>query len=188
MSSSPPLNIVFIALSLHGQLNVYLATIECLLSLDGPDVSPLHIHLMTFDEAAKHAKKLSSLANGSRHTFTFDALGEHHLFDELSQTGTIDRHGPAVLFRRGGLKPYMYLADLMGFNPDRYIQIYRHILSIFHTIQPRIDLAVIDPIMSMGKDACKTAGVKWGILCPNSSFEFARFEQPALKGLWHYPA
>lgn len=183
-----PLNVVFIALSVSGQLNVHLATIEHMLTLGPTDSSPLHIHLLSFDPAEKHARAISARVKSDRNTLTFHSLGELMLFTEISHNGLIDRHGPATLLHKGGLKSYRFLAELFGFNPDLYVGVYERILEIFSSIKPKIHIAVVDLTMPIGMDACMTAGVRWGILCPNSGLELSKFDQPRLRGFWKYPA
>ncbi|KAI0339006.1 UDP-Glycosyltransferase/glycogen phosphorylase [Trametopsis cervina] len=187
MSSQETLNLVFIALSVSGQLNVHLATIEHLLSLDINQSPPLNVHLLSFEPAAKHSTRLSSSAK-PQHTFTFHSLGELKLFTEISHNGLIDRHPPAQLLKKDGLKSYRFLAELFGFNPELYVEVYEHILGILGTITPKVHIAVVDLTMPIGMDACMVAGVKWGILCPNSGMELAKHDQPFLKGFWKLPA
>lgn len=187
-SSTDPLNIVFIALSVSGQLNVHLATIEHMLSMGPADSPPLHIHLLSFDPAEKHARALSASHQSTRHRLSFHSLGELMLFTEISHNGLIDRHGPASLTRRGGLKSYRFLAELFGFNPTCYVDVYERVLGIFSLIKPKIHIAAIDLCMPIGMDACMTANVPWGILCPNSGLELSKFDQPMLKGFWKFPA
>ena len=187
MSALEPLNIVFISLSVSGQLNVHLASIEHLLSLNEEQSPPLHVHLLSFEPAAKHGTRLSASAS-SRHTFTFHSLGELMLFTEISHNGLIDRHGPAQLLKRGGLKSYRFLAELFGFNPERYVEVYENILSVLQATEPKVDVAVVDLTMPIGMDACMVAGVHWGILCPNSGLELAKHDQPLLRGFWKLPA
>ncbi|GJE93742.1 glycosyltransferase family 1 protein [Phanerochaete sordida] len=150
--------------------------------------TPLHIHLLSFDPAEKHARKLIASNHSTRNTLTFHSLGELMLFTEISQNGLIDRHGPAALLRKGGLKSYRFLAELFGFNPDCYVGIYERILEIMGIIKPRVHIAAVDLCMPIGMDACMTANVPWGILCPNSGLELSKHEQPMLKGFWRYPA
>ena len=182
------LNIVFIALSVSGQLNVHLATIEHMLSLELADSRPLHVHLLSFDPAEKYARSLITLENSTKNTLTFHSLGELTLFTEISRNGLIDRHGPATLLRRDGLKSYRFLAELFGFNPARYVGVYERILNIFSTIKPKIHIAAVDLTMPIGMDACMTANVPWGILCPNSGLELSKHDQPYLEGFWKFPA
>ncbi|EKM57054.1 glycosyltransferase family 1 protein [Phanerochaete carnosa HHB-10118-sp] len=110
------------------------------------------------------------------------------LFTEISQNGLIDRHGPATLLHKGGLKSYRFLAELFGFNPDCYVSVYERALEIFSTIKPKIHIAAVDLCMPIGMDACMTARVPWGILCPNSGLELSKHDQPMLKGFWKFPA
>lgn len=201
MVTQDPLNIAFIALSVSGQFNVHLATIEHMLSLSPSESPPLHLHLISFEPAAKRAHALAAshssgpstpspvngTANTSRNTLTFHSLGPLSLFTSISANGLIDRHGPASLFARGGLKSYRFLAELFGFNPELYVGVYEQILAIF-TEMGRVDVAVVDLTMPIGMDACQTAGVRWGILCPNSGLELSKFDQPRLKGFWKFPA
>jgi hypothetical protein len=187
MCSSEPLNIVFIALSVSGQLNVHLATIEYLLSHGHKQSVPLNVHLLSFNPAAKHGQRLSATAKAPN-TFTFHSLGELMLFTEISRNDLIDRHGPANLMKRDGLRSYRFLAELFGFNPERYVEIYKRILCILQAIMPKVHIAAIDLTMPIGMDACMVAGVRWGILCPNSGLELTKHEQPMLKGFWKLPA
>ena len=78
--------------------------------------------------------------------------------------------------------------SLFGFNPDCYVDVYERILGIFTMIKPKIHIAAIDLCMPIGMDACMTANVPWGILCPNSGLELSKFDQPMLKGFWKFPA
>jgi len=110
------------------------------------------------------------------------------LFTEISHNGLIDRHGPAHLFKRGGLKSYRFLAELFGFNPERYVEVYERILGFLGVIKPKVHVAAIDLTMPIGMDACMVAGIKWGILCPNSGLELSKHEQPFLRGFWKLPA
>ncbi|KAI0701956.1 hypothetical protein BC835DRAFT_144752 [Cytidiella melzeri] len=110
------------------------------------------------------------------------------LFTEISRNGLIDRHGPAELVKRGGLKSYRFLAELFGFNPERYVEVYERILAILKTIEPKVHIAVVDLTMPIGMDACIVAGVRWGLLCPNSGIELAKHDQPLLRGFWKLPA
>ena len=182
------LNIVFISLSVSGQLNIHLATIEHMLTL-GPDVCPpLRIHLISFDPAEKRARDLAANTPQSRHCLRFHGLGELTLFAETSQNGTIDRHGPARLVRKGGLRPYRYLAELFGYNPDHYIRAYERTVQILEEIKPRVHVAAVDTTMPMGMDACDATGVNWGVLCPNSGLELFKYQQPRLEGFWKHPA
>ena len=182
------LNIVFISLSVSGQLNIHLATIEHMLTL-GPERCPsLHVHLISFDPAEQRTRRITSLASQSRHDFTFHGLGELTLFTETSSAGVMERHGPVRLVRQGGLRPYYYLAELFGYNPDHYIRAYETIVSILRGMQPKVHVAAVDTTMPMGMDACETAMVNWGVLCPNSGLELFKLEQPLLEGLWKYPA
>jgi hypothetical protein len=185
-SNGDALNIVFIALSVSGQLNVHLATIQHMLS--APADSPLHIHLCSFDPAEKHAQSIIATAQPARNTLTFHSLGELLLFTEISHNGLIDRHGPATLLHKEGLKSYRFLAELFGFNPERYVAVYDRILEIFSSIKPKIHIAAVDLTMPIGMDACMTANIPWGILCPNSGLELSKYEQPLLKGFWKFPA
>lgn len=198
MVTQDPFNIAFIALSVSGQLNVHLATIEHMLSLSPSESPPLHFHLISFEPAAKRAHALAAshssgpstvngTANTSRNTLTFHSLGPLSLFTSISANGLIDRHGPASLFARGGLKSYRFLAELFGFNPELYVGVYEHILAIFKEMG-RVDVAIVDLTMPIGMDACQTAGVRWGILCPNSGLELSKFDQPRLRGFWKFPA
>ncbi|PSR78623.1 hypothetical protein PHLCEN_2v7370 [Hermanssonia centrifuga] len=189
MSNKMPdaLNIVFISLSVSGQLNIHLASIEHMLTLGPSESPPLNIHLISFDPAEKRARTLAASAS-PRHSFTFHGLGELTLFTETSQNGTIDRHRPAELFRKDGLKPYTYLAELFGYNPDHYIRAYERILEIFREIKPKINVAAVDTTMPMAMDACTTAGIHWGVLCPNSGIELFKHQQPRLEGFWKHPA
>ncbi len=189
MSNKMPdaLNIVFISLSVSGQLNIHLASIEHMLILGPTESPPLNIHLISFDPAEKRARTLAASAS-PRHSFTFHSLGELTLFTETSQNGTIDRHRPAELFRKDGLKPYTYLAELFGYNPDHYIRAYERILEIFKEIKPKINVAAVDTTMPMAMDACTTAGIHWGVLCPNSGIELFKHQQPRLEGFWKHPA
>ncbi|KAJ3557699.1 hypothetical protein NM688_g1330 [Phlebia brevispora] len=182
------LNIVFISLSVSGQLNIHLATIEHMLKLGPSDCPPLRIHLVSFDPAEKRAHAIAENASASRHSVIFHGLGELTLFSETSANGMIDRHGPARLLRGGGLKPYRYLAELFGYNPDHYIRAYERIVTILAVIKPKVDVVAVDTTMPMAMDACDTAGVKWGVLCPNSGLELFKHSQPHLEGLWKHPA
>lgn len=187
-ADSDPLNIVFIALSVSGQLNIHLAAIEHMLSLESADSPPIHIHLLSFEPAEKHVRSLSASAKSSRNTLTFHSLGKLMLFTEISQNGLIDRHGPATLLHKGGLKSYRFLAELFGFNADCYVGVYERVLEIFSSIKPKIDIAAVDLCMPIGMDACMTANVPWGILCPNSGLELSKHDQPMLRGFWKFPA
>ncbi|KAI0683607.1 hypothetical protein BC835DRAFT_1423191 [Cytidiella melzeri] len=173
MDSSEPLNIVFIALSVSGHLNIHLAAIEYLLTLGPRQTSPLHIHLLSFEPAAKHEPRLTVSAANSPHTFTFHSLGELMLLTEISHDGLMNRHSPAKLVNTGGLKPYRCLAELIGVNPERYLEEYERILGILRAIQPKVHIAAVDIMMPMGTDACIVAGVRWGLLCPNTGVELA---------------
>ena len=118
MGPLEPLSVIFIALSVSGQINVHLATIEYMLSLDDGDLPPLHIHLLSFEPAKNRGLALVSSPNRQeRHSLTFHSLGQLMLFTEVSHNGLIDRHGPAQLLKRGGLKSYRFLAELFGFTP-----------------------------------------------------------------------
>ena len=181
------LNIVFISLSVSGQLNIHLAAIEHMLKLDPAEYPPLRLHLISFDPAEKRARALSNNASGD-HSLTFHGLGELTLFSETSAHGTIDRHGPARLHHGEGLKPYRYLAELFGYNPDHYVRAYERIVSILSDIRPEVDAVAVDTTMPMAMDACDRAGVTWGVLCPNSGLELVKNTQPHLQGLWKYPA
>lgn len=175
MSTPKLLHIVFIAFSVSGHLNVHLASIEYLLSLREEQSPPLHVHLLSFEPAAKNIpKRYSALAN-THHKFTFHSLGEPVLFTETVPNGRLDRHGPARLLTRGGLQPYRILGEVLSFNPERYIALYENILGILGTIKPKVDVAMVDIMIPMGKDACMMADSHWGILCPNSGWDFASF-------------
>ena len=111
------------------------------------------------------------------------------MFINTSQGGqTIDRHGPAQLLKRGGLKSYYQFVELLGFDSERYLTVYETILRILRTTKPRVDVAVVDVLMPMGKDACTVSGVPWGVICPNSGLELAKHNQPSLRGFWKFPA
>ena len=90
--------------------------------------------------------------------------------------------------RKGGLKPYHYLAELFGYNADNYVQSYESITSILTSIKPKVHVAAVDTTMPMGMDACIILGVRWGVLCPNSGLELFKLNQPRLEGLWKHPA
>ena len=182
------LNIVFIALSVSGQLNVHLATIEHMLTLGSTEAPPLHIHLLSFDPAEKRALALAKSFGSGRNSLTFHSLGELLLFTEICDNGLIDRHGPATLMHRNGLKSYRFLAELFGFNPEKYVGVYERILEVFSSIKPRVHIAAVDLTMPIGMDACTTANVPWGILCPNSGLELSKHDQPFLRGFWKFPA
>ena len=181
-------NIAFVVLSVSGQLNIHLATIEHLLSL-GPDACPpLDIHLISFNPAEKRLQAVTERVPTSRHRVSFHPLGELTLFAETSKNGTIDRHEPASLGLRGSLKPYRYLAELFGYNPDHYVRAYKRIVEVLTGIKPKVHVAAVDTTMPMGMDACDSVGVKWGILCPISGFELFKYHQPWLEGFWKHPA
>ena len=182
------LNIVFIALSVSGQLNVHLATIEHMLTLGPTEAPPLRLHLLSFDPAETRVHALAESVKSERNSLTFHSLGELMLFTEICDNGLIDRHGPATFMQYGGLKSYRFLAELFGFNPERYVGVYERILEIFSSIKPRIHIAAVDLTMPIGMDACMTAGVPWGILCPNSGLELSKHDQPLLRGFWKLPA
>ncbi|KIP07363.1 glycosyltransferase family 1 protein [Phlebiopsis gigantea 11061_1 CR5-6] len=182
------LNIVFIALSVSGQLNVHLATIEYMLTLGPAEAPPLHLHLLSFDPAEQRAQTLAESAKSSRNSLTFHSLGELMLFTEICDNGLIDRHCPATFVKHGGLKSYRFLAELFGFNPERYVGVYERILDIFSSIKPRIHIAAVDLTMPIGMDACMTGNVPWGILCPNSGLELSKHDQPFFRGFWKFPA
>ena len=100
----------------------------------------------------------------------------------------MDRHGPARLLTRGGLQSYRSLGEALGFNPEQYIALYEDILGILGTIKPKIDVAAVDILMPMGKDACVMANIHWGILCPNSGWALSKHSQPLLEGFCKFPA
>lgn len=111
------------------------------------------------------------------------------MFNDIPQNGQgIERYGPAQLLKRGGLEPYWYLVGLLGFEAERYLAVYESILTILRTTKPRVDVAVVDILMPMGKDACTMSGVLWGVICPNSGLELTKHSQPLLRGFWKFPA
>lgn len=187
-ASQDGLNIVFISLSVSGQLNIHLAALEYMLQLDPVEYPALHLHLISFDPAEKRARALAAQAPNCRHSLSFHGLGQLTLFSETSSNGMIDRHGPARLRGGEGLKPYRYLAELFGYNPEHYVQAYERIVSILTDVQPKVDVVAVDTTMPMAMDACDATGVKWGVLCPNSGLELFKHTQPLLRGLWKYPA
>ncbi|KAI0338157.1 UDP-Glycosyltransferase/glycogen phosphorylase [Trametopsis cervina] len=192
-----PRTIVFISHGFSGHLNINLATIQYMLSLSPAESPPLHLHLLSFDNAERQAAARFASYLGQqqqqRHTFTFHAIGSFKQIIEetLTQNGNrIDRHAPPSLFTSGGLEPYRFLARIMGWKPDVYIALYERISEVLRSIgnEGKVDVAVVDVMMPMGEDACKTAGVRMGIVAPNSGLDLMRHKQPWLRGFWAMPA
>ncbi|KAI0342292.1 UDP-Glycosyltransferase/glycogen phosphorylase [Trametopsis cervina] len=185
-------NVVFLAQSISGHLNIHLAVLEHLLTSPTPASNAGRpapdLHLVSFAPAAKQAARLSALADATPDgpRFTFHTLGDVSLFTEMTSNGLVQRHGPATL-RHLGL--YKHLASTVGFDPEIYVAVYERIVHIFREeVKPRVDLAVVDIFMPMGEDACMTEGVRWGMLAPNSGMDISKYIDPKLSGFWKYPA
>lgn len=176
------LSIAFLPPCINGHSNVHVVAIQNLISLEPHKSPPLHIHVVA-DEPLR--KRIEALVPLPRHRLTFYSSNDKDHFRQYAgPVGEIRKPQPS-LFGRGGMATLNHLPK-MTFPPvDIYMAQFLRLKQILEGIKP--DLAMADVLLPVGVDACKAAGVRYGMMSPNSSLDWALWSQPGGRGFWKYP-
>ncbi|EPE25405.1 UDP-Glycosyltransferase/glycogen phosphorylase [Glarea lozoyensis ATCC 20868] len=173
--------IMFFTSSEYGQANVILAVAYELLLRRKYD-----IHIVSFEPLKNRIRELNKMTSSEDpDPARFHAVPIISPMEAVRRQGNI---GPYPAGVRGALKTYRTTlpAIATAWDGSEYMAGYEWCLERIHSINPNI--IVIDPLFSIGLEACKTAIRNYVVLSPNTFQDILRKQQPFFRQLCRYPA
>ncbi|KAL2222296.1 hypothetical protein M432DRAFT_636920 [Thermoascus aurantiacus ATCC 26904] len=198
--SRPRDRLLFVTNSEYGQTTVMLAVIHELLVRDEFDIhvashSPLLPRVRELVETHRHAyPRPFVVSSGEEETSTGDDKPKvvfHTIsglsVQELLVRDNLDREMPHPPGVSGAILSYDRIADYnIRYTGPEYMERYHSCVDIIKRVDPV--LAIVDPAVNPGLDACLQLGQKHMILSPLPYFVTINSEQPNAAALWKYPA
>ncbi|KAJ6157469.1 hypothetical protein N7470_005061 [Penicillium chermesinum] len=171
-------NILFLTNSELGQCNVAFAIAEEFLRR-----GEYGVHIGSYSQLAANVEQLNQRIE-TRTPATFHEIYGPCMTDLAirSDVGLLC-HPPGVA---GAMKGFNKISTAMSsWKHSEYAKAYRSILAMFERVKPAV--VIVDPLLHVGLDACKTANIKPAILWPVPVKDVVTLEQGS-KIVWHYPA
>ncbi|KAF4344787.1 UDP-glycosyltransferase 84B2 [Fusarium beomiforme] len=183
--------ILFFTNSDFGQANVVLATAHAL----GLACHDAEIHIASFKDLRRGVDEASKFMQAIA-TQQQIAVPKPFIFHEIEgiSWGLATKHPDTAIFETLELAPgfvnsakgvAILPAVMVPWSPKEFLDIYKETERVFHEVRP--DLAIIEPLFTQGLTFCHYQRVKWMVLSPNTTKEFAVPLQPNLAALWKYP-
>ena len=175
---APARKILFLTNSELGQCNVAFAVAEEFLRRGEFDV-----HIGSYSSLAGLVEELNKRVNFSRSV-------EFHEIPGPSMTDLAIRSNIGLLFHRPGVKGaargFQKVATAMkNWRPSEYHAAYKSCLAMIDKLSP--DIVMVDPILHVGLDACRTAKARVAILWPVPLKDVVIAIQPNGGIFWKYP-
>lgn len=175
---APARKILFLTNSELGQCNVAFAVAEEFLRRGEFDV-----HIGSYSPLAGLVEELNKRVGCGRSV-------EFHEIPGPSMTDLAIRSNIGLLFHRPGVKGatrgFQKVSTAMkNWRPSEYHQAYRSCLAMIEKLSP--DIVVVDPILHVGLDACRTAKARVAILWPVPLKDVVIAIQPKAGIFWKYP-
>lgn len=171
-------SVLFLTNSELGQCNVALAVAEEFLQRGDLDV-----HFASFHSAAPLIQELNTRVDAAH-------PAEFHEIRGPSMTDLAVRSTVGLLYHRPGItgatEGFTKVTNAMSnWKRTEYASAYRCVLEILEKVRPAV--VVIDPILSLGLDACENIAVRKVILWPVPIKDVVVLDQPKAGILWKYP-
>ncbi|KAJ5692625.1 hypothetical protein N7462_002048 [Penicillium macrosclerotiorum] len=176
--SPPTRNILFLTNSELGQCNVAFAVAEEFLHR-----GEFRVHIGSYSSLAGLVQELNNRDNYAR-------PAEFHKIPGPSMTDLAVRSKVGLLFHKAGIKGAVeglnkVATAMKNWRPSEYENAYRSCLEILENVRP--DIVVVDPILHVGLDACRTAKSRVVVLWPVPLKDVVITIQPKAGILWKYP-
>jgi hypothetical protein len=175
---APSRNILFLTNSELGQCNVAFAVAEEFLRR-----GEFAVHLGSYSPLAGLVEELNKRVDCGRSV-------EFHDIPGPSMTDLAVRSKVGLLFHRPGVKGatqgFAKVATAMrNWRPSEYHKAHKSCVAMIEKLRP--DIVVIDPILHVGLDACRTAKARVAILWPVPLKDVVIAIQPKAGIFWKYP-
>lgn len=171
-------SILFLTNSELGQCNVALAVAEEFLQR-----GEFHVHIASY-------KPLEPMVDGLNKRTGASHPAEFHEIWGPCMTDLAIRSNVGLLFHRAGLKGTVdgfkkVKRAITSWTPTEYARAYDSCVEMINKLRPAV--VVIDPILHVGLDACRTVKSRVVVLWPVPLKEVVIVCQPNVGILWKYP-
>lgn len=175
---APSRNILFLTNSELGQCNVAFAVAEEFLRR-----GEFAVHLGSYSPLAGLVDELNKRFDCCRSV-------EFHEIPGPSMTDLAVRSNVGLLFHRPGVKGatqgFQKVATaIKNWRPSEYHTAYKSCIAMIEKLRP--DIVVVDPILHVGLDACRTAKARVAMLWPVPLKDVVIAIQPKAGIFWKYP-
>lgn len=169
---------MFLTNSELGQCNVAFAVAEEFLRR-----GEFAVHIGSYSSLAGLVEELNKRVDCGRSV-------EFHEIPGPSMTDLAVRSNVGLLFHRPGVKGttqgFQKVATVMrNWRPSEYHKAYKSCLETIEKLRP--DVVVVDPILHVGLDACRTAKARVAVLWPVPLKDVVVAIQPKAGIFWKYP-
>lgn len=181
------LKVLFLLNCEYGQANVVMAVVHEMIMRGNVDINvgsfaSLEARVMDLYERDIN---LYQGDESSKSTFTFHTIKGEGMLESIGRRlGVQSMATPPGLW--GALEAIPKIPEwLFTWEPHQYIEGYESCLGIIKNVKP--DVVVTDNLLGQAIDACRTLGLQWIILSPNTFRDLIIQEQAAWKQFFKYP-